>query len=104
MIAFNHDLDVSTIDSRAVRVEKLPPGAAQSPAEFIPARTSVASTNQKVLMVWPSRLLTPGHYRVVMNSVAPLTFVDIEGQAIAAGTPSELGDTVLTTFDVEDQP
>jgi hypothetical protein len=104
MFAFNHDLDVSQIDSRAMHIERQPPGAVQASAEIIPAHTSVSGANQSVLMLWPTRPLTAGRYRVVMNTVSPATFVDISGQAIAVGTPNELGEIVLTTFDVEALP
>lgn len=101
MIAFNNDLDVSQIDSRSVRIEKLPDGVPQSATEVIPARTTVPSANQRALLVWPSRLLTTGRYRVVMDTASPLTFMDILGQSISVGTRNDAGDTVLTTFEVE---
>ncbi len=100
MIAFNNDLDVSQIDSRSVRIEKLPDGAPQSATEVIPARITVPSTNQRALLVWPSRLLTTGRYRVVMDTASPLTFMDILGQSISVGRRNDAGDTVLTTFEV----
>ena len=99
MIAFNNDLDVSQIDSRAVRIEKLPDEASQSATEVIPARISVADANQRALMVWPSRLLIAGHYRVV-DAASPLTFADILGRSISVGTRTDAGETVLTTFEV----
>src|SRR5580692_11985027 len=68
MIAFNNDLDVGQIDSRSVRIENLPGAAPQSATEVIPARIFVPGANQKALMVWPSRPLSAGHYRVVMNT------------------------------------
>jgi hypothetical protein len=103
MIAFNNDLDVSQIDLRSMWIEKLPDGAPQSETEVIPARISVADANQRALMVWPSRLLTTGHYRVV-DTASPLTFMDILGQSISVGTRNDAGETVLTTFDVEAAP
>jgi hypothetical protein len=101
MIAFNNDLDVSQIDSRSVRIEKLPDGAPQSATEVIPARVTVPSANQRALLVWPSRLLTTGRYRVVMDTASPVTFMDILGQSISVGTRNDAGETVLTTFEVE---
>jgi hypothetical protein len=104
MIAFNNDLDVNQIDSRSVRIEKLPDAAPQAASEVIPARISVAGANQRALMVWPSRLLTAGHYRVVMDTASPLTFMDILGQSISLGTRNDAGETLLTTFEVEAAP
>jgi hypothetical protein len=101
MIAFNNDLDVGQIDSRSVRIEKLPGAAPQSAIEAIPARIFVPGANQKALMVWPSRPLSAGHYRVVMNTATPVSFTDIWGQSIAVGTRNDAGETVLTTFEVE---
>jgi methionine-rich copper-binding protein CopC len=103
MIAFNNDLDVSQIDTRSVRIEKAPDGA-QSAPEVIAARISVPDANQKALMVWPSRLLTAGHYRVVMDTASALTFMDILGHSIAVGARNDAGETVLTTFHVEAPP
>ncbi len=104
MIAFNNDLDVSQIDSRSVRIEKLPDAAPQSTTEVIPAFITVPSANQRALLVWPSRLLTTGHYRVVLDAASPLTFMDILGQALSVGRRNDAGDTVLTTFEVEAAP
>jgi hypothetical protein len=101
MIAFNNNLDVSQIDSRSVRIEKLPDGAPQSATEVIPARVTVPSANQRALLVWPSRLLTTGRYRFVMDTASPVTFMDILGQSISVGTRNDAGETVLTTFEVE---
>src|SRR5208283_5272234 len=59
VMAFNHDLDVTSIDARSARIEKLPSGAPQSATEVIPAiaviaaRISVSSVNLKALMIWP---------------------------------------------------
>jgi hypothetical protein len=101
MIAFNNDLDVSQIDSRSVRIEKLSDGAPQSATEMIPARIVVPGANQKALMIWPSRPLSAGHYRVVLDTATPVSFMDIRGQTIAVGTRNDAGETVLTTFEVE---
>src|SRR5271167_1122453 len=106
MMAFNHDLDVSQIESGAAHIEQLPAGAPQSPSEaisptaVIPARISVSGANPKVLMIWPGRILSAGHYRVVMDSASTAVFTDIAGQSIAVGTPNDLGGTVISTFDV----
>jgi hypothetical protein len=101
MMAFNNDLDVSQIDSHSVHIERLPGAAPQSATEVIAARISVSGANQRALMVWPSRPLTAGHYRVVMDTASPATFMDILGQSVAVGTRNDAGETVLTSFDVE---
>jgi hypothetical protein len=104
MIAFNNDLDVSQIDSRSARIEKLPDGAPQSATEVIAARISVPAANRRALMIWPSRPLTMGHYRVVMDTASPVSFMDILGQSISVGMRNDAGETVLTTFEVEVSP
>ncbi|MGO9934487.1 MAG: hypothetical protein ACLPV8_22100 [Steroidobacteraceae bacterium] len=107
MIAFNHDLDVTQIDPRSAHIEKLPSVAPQSstgvisPIELIPAGISVSSANLKALMIWPGRALGAGHYRVVMATESAAVFRDIAGQSIALGTANDLGETVVSTFDVE---
>jgi hypothetical protein len=106
MLAFNHDLDVSQIDPRSVHIEAIVPGApaqAAQAAEIIPARATVSSANLKALMIWPSRPLAAGHYRVVIDSPSS-QFSDLSGQTVSVGRPNELGASVLSTFDVEVLP
>jgi hypothetical protein len=104
MIAFNHDLDVTQIDSRSMHIEKLNPGASPAVSEIVPARVTVSSANPGALMVWPSRPLSSGHYRLVINAGAPSQFSDIAGHSLVVGTPDELGESVISTFDVEVVP
>ena len=104
MIAFNHDLDVTQIDSRSMHIEKLNPGAPPVVSEIIPAHVTVSSANPGALMVWPSLPLSSGHYRVVINAGTPPQFSDIAGHSLVVGAPDELGDSVISTFDVEVLP
>jgi hypothetical protein len=100
MIAFNHDLDVTQIDMRAARIEKLASGAPTSVIETIPGRIAVASDNLKALMVWPVRALSAGHYRVVLHTNAQRLFTDLAGESIGAAQ-SDAGEPVIAAFDVE---
>jgi hypothetical protein len=107
MVAFNHDLDVTQIDSRSMHIEKIVPG--ESPAstlvsDVVPARVSVSSANLRALMVWPSRPLVSGHYQLVINADAPTQVSDMAGNALALGAPGESGESVISTFDVEVRP
>jgi hypothetical protein len=104
MIAFNHDLDVTQIDSRSMHIEKLEPGASPVVSEIVPARVTVSSANLRALMVWPSRPLSAGHYRLVINAGSPSQFSDIAGHSLSVGEPNELGESVISTFDVEVLP
>jgi hypothetical protein len=104
MIAFNHDLDVTQIDGRSMHIEKLDPGASPAASENIPARVTVSSANLRALMVWPSRPLSAGHYRLVINAGSPSQFSDIAGHSLSVGVPDELGESVISTFDVEVLP
>jgi hypothetical protein len=104
MIAFNHDLDVTQIDSRSMHIEKLNPGAPRAVSEIVPARVTVSSANPSALMVWPSLPLSSGHYRLVINAGSPSQFSDIAGRSLVVGTPDELGESVISTFDVEVLP
>lgn len=103
-IAFNHDLDVTQIDGRAMHIEKLMPGASPLVTEVIAARTTVSSANLRALMVWPARPLAAGHYRLVIDSGSSSQFSDIAGQSVAIGVPDERGESVISTFDVEVLP
>jgi hypothetical protein len=104
MLAFNHDLDVTQLDSHSLHIEKLLPGASPLASEIIPARATVSSANLGVLMVWPARPLSSGHYRLVMNAGSLSQFSDIAGHALIVGVPDELGESVISTFDVEVLP
>jgi hypothetical protein len=104
MIAFNHDLDVTQIDSRSMHIEKLNPGAPPVVSEIVPARVTVSSANPGALMVWPSLPLSSGHYRVVINAGSASQFSDIAGHSLVIGAPDELGESVISTFDVEVLP
>ena len=100
MIAFNHELDVTQIDARSAHIEQLPSGAPQSATAVIPARISISSANLKALMIWPSRTLSAGRYRVVVGAGAALGFTDITGHSLALGIPNDLGESVISTFAV----
>jgi hypothetical protein len=104
MFAFNHDLDVTQIDPRSVHIEKLVPRASPLATEIIPARLTVSGANPKALMVWPSRPLPAGHYRVVITSASPFQFSDLAGQTVSVGAPNDLGESVMATFEVEVLP
>jgi methionine-rich copper-binding protein CopC len=73
MIGFDRELDASRIDSESVRIEKLIAEAGDSSVERIPANVTVSAANPRALMVWPSRPLTVGRYRVVMRSMSAPT-------------------------------
>ena len=103
-IAFNHDLDVSQLGTLGMHIEKLSDGAAPAVLERVQARISVANVNLRALMIWPAHPLSSGHYRVVMDAGASAHFSDIAGQTVAAGAPDELGEPVISTFDVEVRP
>jgi hypothetical protein len=104
MIAFNHDLDVTQIDGQAMHIEKLMPSESPLATEIVAARVTISSANLRALMVWPSRPLSAGHYRLVINAGSPSQFSDIAGQSVAVGVPNELGESVISTFDVEVLP
>jgi hypothetical protein len=98
MIAFNRDLDATQIDLRSAHIDKLEE-TAQSVVEVIPARLAIASANLKALMIWPTTPLGTGRYRVVVDASMP-GIADISGQSIAIGTANDLGESVISTFDV----
>jgi len=107
MMVFNHDLDVTQIDSRSMQIEKIVPGESSAStlvSEVVPARVSVSSANLRALMVWPSRPLVNGHYRLVIAAGAPTQVSDMAGNALALGAPGESGESVVSNFDVEVRP
>src|SRR5277367_1609738 len=89
-IAFNHDIDVSQIDMRSARIEKLAPGAAASVVESIPARLLVSDINRKVLMIRPAQPLGNGRYRALIRTASPGLLSDIAGRTVSIGTPNSL--------------
>jgi hypothetical protein len=100
MVAFNRELDASQLGTYAVHIEKLGAGGTPQVSDRMQARISLSSANLRALMIWPSRPLTSGRYRVVMDAGASGHFSDIAGETIAAGAPDEAGEPVITTFDV----
>jgi hypothetical protein len=107
MMVFNQDLDVTQIDSRSMQIEKIVPGESSAStlvSEVVPARVSVSSANLRALMVWPSRPLVSGHYRLVIAAGAPTQVSDMAGNALALGAPGESGESVISNFDVEVRP
>jgi hypothetical protein len=107
MMAFNQDLDLTQIDGRSMQIEKIVPGESSAStlvSEVVPARVSVSSANLRALMVWPSRRLVSGHYRLVIAAGAPTQVSDMAGNALALGAPSESGESVISNFDVEVRP
>jgi hypothetical protein len=107
MLAFNRDLDVTQIDGRSMHIEKIVPGESSAStlvSDVVPARVSVSGANLRALMVWPSRPLVSGHYRLVINAGAPTQVSDMAGNGLALGAPSESGESVISTFDVEVRP
>lgn len=113
MIAFNKDLDVSQINLQTARVDRLArsdaspgeasPGEGSPIDEMVPARISVSSDNLKALMIWPSKVLAIGHYRLVIVTSSRSPFTDTEGESIG-WLQNEAGEFVIGTFDVESLP
>ena len=106
MVTFNHDLDVTQIDGRSMHIEKIVPGESSAStlvSDVVPARVSVSSANLRALMVWPSRPLVNGHYRLVIAAGAPTQVSDMAGNALALGAPGESGGlpVISSNFDVE---
>lgn len=104
MIAFNHELDVSQLPTHSAHFEKLPTAAKTAVIDLIPARISVSSDNPRALMIWPARVLSAGHYRLVMDATSSNQIGDIAGQRVTLGAPDERGDAVISSFDIEAQP
>jgi hypothetical protein len=93
MIGFTQELDVTRIDPDSVRIERRASDSTDARVEIIPARTAVPSANPRALLIWPAGHLGSGHYRVVMR--------DFTGQALPV---EALGETLMTSFDVEEAP
>jgi hypothetical protein len=104
VVAFNHELDVSQLATHSMHFEKLATGATSTVVEQVAARMTVSSANLRALMIWPARPLTAGHYRLVVDATTSSRFSDIAGRTAALGTPDELGQAVISTFDVEVNP
>jgi hypothetical protein len=104
IMAFNHELDVSQLATHSAHFEKLAPGSAPVILAQVPARISVSSANLRALMIWPTRALSAGHYRLVIDATSSSQISDIAGQQVALGAPDERGEAVISTFDVEALP
>ena len=104
MVAFNHDLDASQLLTISAHFERLAAADAGTASEEVPARLSISSANLRVLMIWPLRALSVGHYRLVMDAISSDQISDIGGQLIVLGAPDTRGESVISTFDIEATP
>lgn len=101
MLGFNREIDAAALDPDSVRIERLSGGPEQPLLEGIPVHISVSAANLKVLMVWPSRPLTPGRYRVVLRAGSSLGIEDLAGHPVGPGGAAGAEDSLATVFEVE---
>ena len=100
MLAFNHELDASQLAALRMHFENRTADIAATETEQIPARITVSSANLRALLIWPSRPLGAGNYRLLVDAASPGQISDLAGQVLALGSPDASGATVITTFDV----
>jgi hypothetical protein len=108
VVVFTRELDATSVDTTAVRLERVDAMAGmQSPAE-IAARPSVPAANRRALLLTPLAPLLPGLYQVVLAGRAGSALRALDGASMAAsdsaGGVGADGDRVISRFNVAEVP
>ena len=79
VVAFNHEVDASLVNSTTITLEKLTPGQPSLP---VAAAVQLASSNPSSVVIRPDTALTPGTYRVTVRGTGGAAFADIGAQPL----------------------
>jgi hypothetical protein len=80
VVAFNHEVDASLVNSTTLTLEALDGGAPRTLA----ATASLASSNPSSIVLRPAVALTPGEYRVTVRGTGGGALADIGAQTLGA--------------------
>ena len=88
MVAFNHEVDASLVNSTNLMVDRVGSGAApetadtNTPAAHLPSYLALAAGNPKAIIVTPAAPLLPGTYRVTVRGTGGGALADLNAQAL----------------------
>jgi len=87
VVAFNHDVDASLVNSSTLRLERLmTPGAEPASAAL---STGLARGNSRALLMTPDSPLAPGHYRLSVRGSGGGALADQDARALEGDYASE---------------
>jgi hypothetical protein len=78
VVAFNHEVDASLVNSTTLTLEALDDG----PPRTLPESASLAVSNPSSIVIRPATALTPGMYRVTVRGTGGGALADIGAQAL----------------------
>ena len=110
VIGFTRELDATSVDSAAVRLERIDGAADATSASAIATAASVPAANPRALLLTPLAPLLAGRYQVVLNAQPGAALSARDGQAMTAapdGSPADDGsqaDMVIARFTVAAAP
>jgi hypothetical protein len=103
-VAFNGEVDATLIDPGAMRIERVPGADDTGSVEVVRAAVVIPAGNPQAVLLTPGAKLASGRYQVVMRAGPGLEIADIAGHRLQGTARTQMGDLVITTFDVEAQP
>jgi hypothetical protein len=80
VVAFNHEVDASLVNSTTVTLEALVNGQTRA----LPASVRLADSNPSSIVIQPATALMPGQYRVTVRGTGGAALADIGAQALGA--------------------
>ena len=92
VVAFNHDVDASLVNSTTVMLERID----QDTASAVPIGVTLAEHNQAVLLVKPTSVLGAGEYRLTLRGTGGAALADVDATV--------LGSDPAFTFTAEEAP
>jgi hypothetical protein len=100
VIAFNHALDATQLDSTSVRLLRVEAGLDAEITAVVATDLQVPDANPRALLVAPRAPLPNGRYRLVLPGAPAMGLADVGGARLATGG-AELS---VTDFRVEEAP
>ncbi len=79
VVAFNHEVDATLLNSTTVTLERLPDG---QPPLLVAVSLRLASSNTSSVVIQPNSALAPGKYRVTVRGTGGAALADISAQPL----------------------
>jgi hypothetical protein len=102
IIGFTQELDRAGVFPEAVRLERVADDTDSQTAMTtpIPATLSIPADNARALMLTPAITLSPGQYRVVLDTTSGVVIRSLSGALLGAPASQVNGEHIVTRFSV----
>ena len=80
VVAFNHDVDASLVNTTTVMLERID----QDTASAVPIGVTLAEHNQAVLLVKPTSALGAGEYRLTLRGTGAAALADVDATVLGS--------------------